>query len=203
MRLTFIRHCETDLNASGMLHTIKDPIGLNRCGREQATYVVSALQKHNHEIIFSSPEKRAIETAEILAGGLDLNVETIPELRERNWGEWSDKAWDDIKHDLNAMTVDERYAFVPPGGESWEQVEKRGRQALRQITDSRAKDVIIVTHGGTLRILMPVLTGAPLESSFQYDFYNCSITIFNWDGKKFHEVWVNDISHFIDTIHRQ
>lgn len=154
--------------------------------------LISSVRKTQHR---SSLEKRAMETAEVLASGLDLKIEIIPELREWGWGEWSNRAWADIKRDLEAMDLEKRYLFLPPGGESWKQVEERGRKALVQITSSDYRNVIIVAHGGALRILMPVLTDSPIETSFQYDFENCSITIFDWDGRKFREVRVNDISH--------
>ena len=57
------------------------------------------------------------------------------------------------------------------------------------------QNVAIFTHGGALRGLMPILENAPKESSFQYNFNNASVTIFDYDDGKYTEIAVNDTSH--------
>ncbi|MBI3420458.1 MAG: histidine phosphatase family protein [Candidatus Sungbacteria bacterium] len=194
-RMIFVRHGETQINSSGLIHNVDDPNGLTACGEERVRQIIGALKSHEPEIFYSSPEKRAIETAGRIAQDFGLEVNALPEFRERDWGEWSGKTWADVEEKLNVMSLQRRYTFVPPGGESWQQAERRVKEGLRKITSSQHKNIAIVTHGGMLRILMPMLKDSPLETSFRYNFQNCSLTIFDWDGDRFHEVRVNDISH--------
>ena len=93
------------------------------------------------------------------------------------------------------MPLSKRYTFFPPQGESWQQMEMRLQKALNIILASSATVAAIVTHGGALRAIMPVLTNLPLESSFGHQFHNGSITIFDYDNGKYHQVKVNDTSH--------
>jgi broad specificity phosphatase PhoE len=44
--------------------------------------------------------------------------------------------------------------------------------------------LVIITHGGVIRALMPYLLGVPKEESFKYDPPNASITIFEIINEK-------------------
>jgi len=75
------------------------------------------------------------------------------------------------------MTLEERFTFVPPGGESWQQMEQRllaHLQGWRQLSKSAA----VVAHGGVLRALIPLLLNEPRESSFRYDLDDASVSVF-------------------------
>lgn len=195
MRLIFIRHGETETNTAGLTHKSVDSVGLNAHGREQAKKLVPALKANGIEKIYYSPEIRAKETAEIVSGELKIATEAIFNLRERDWGEWQGKSWAELKTVLDTMILEERYNFVPPGGESWKQLEERLKQSLTKITNGKELCVGIVTHGGSLRGLMPILKEQPLQTSLNYDFKNTSVTIFDYSGGKYIEVLENDISH--------
>ena len=75
MKITVIRHGETDWNAVGKIQG-KTDIPLNTNGREQARITARLLSKHNIDVIISSPLKRAVETAEIIS-----NMFTLPKYR--------------------------------------------------------------------------------------------------------------------------
>ena len=203
MKLIFIRHGETQINPSGILHSANDSAGLTEKGRAQVDLAADILTNYNPDVIFVSPEKRAQETAEKLKQILKVQIAIVPELRERDWGDWSGRAWQDVRHMLQKMTLKARYAFIPPGGESWKQVETRAKEALQQILASGYVHPVIVTHGGMLRILMPVLTNSPIEKSFGYDFANGSLTVFEWSGRQFHEILINDISHLHEVLTKE
>jgi probable phosphoglycerate mutase len=200
MKLILIRHGESEVNPQNLVPRKGEPVHLTEKGKEQSRLLVPALQMYDLELILSSPEIRAQETAKIIARALHIPVKTISELSERDWGDWSGKTWEEIKEALDLMSIEERYTFVPPRGESWKQAEERIGKALDTITSRKEKCVAIVTHNGVLRILMPILKNAPKESSLQYDFNNTSVTIFNYEDGKFSEVLVNDVSHLAGRL---
>lgn len=195
MKILFIRHGETDLNAAGVLHKARDPEGLNENGRKQASALGVACMRAGVEVIYTSPEKRAVETAEAIGAIIGLQPLTIEGFRERNFGVWSGRPWSEIKPILDKMEWQERYTFRPPGGESWRDAELRLTQALDRIVRSQNSDVAIITHMGVIRIMMPVLKGEHQETSYKYDFANGSITTFDFANGKFRALSENDTSH--------
>lgn len=195
MRLILIRHGQTDVNAQGLIHKISDEAGLNDIGKKQIESVTEVIKKNNGEIIFSSEEKRAVESAEIIARGIGKKHQTLSLLNERNWGDWQIKSWNEIEKFLNGLSIEKRYTFVPPNGESWQQMENRLQKALNIFNNQNTETVVIVTHGGALRGLMPLLTNSPRQTSLTYEFNNASITIFDYKDNRYNEIVVNDISH--------
>jgi broad specificity phosphatase PhoE len=59
-------------------------------------------------------------------------------------------------------------------------MEDRLRTALDKICAVTASPVAVVTHGGALRALMPIIKNQPKETSFNYDFENASLTKFEY-----------------------
>ena len=94
------------------------------------------------------------------------------------------------------MTLDERYNYVPQGGESWKTFETRLIDAIKRISKKHENNnIIIVTHGGAIRALMPFLLGVSSEESFKYDPDNASLTIFNFSEGNFIKEIINDTTH--------
>lgn len=188
MKVLFLRHGQTETNVKAAVHRTDDETALNEAGRYQAKALAKRCRAEGVRQIVASPERRARQTAEIIAAPLGLKVEVLPELSERSWGDWAGKPWADIEAKLHAMDLNERYNFVPPGGESWRQMEHRLRIALDNITASQAETVAVVTHGGALRALMPILKNQPKETSFTYDFQNASIAQFEYNNGRWESV---------------
>lgn len=190
MKLIFIRHGETEVNKSGSTHRTDDEAGLTSKGKKQILDNLELLQSNEVQRIYCSPEKRAIQSAQILSEKLNLKLIILEELRERNWGEWEGKTWEWIKEKLDKMNLEERYTFIPLSGESWKQMEQRLKKALNKITsakghsseDSPLEAVAVVTHGGAMRGLMPILKNSPKEESFKYDFKNGEAVIIEIDS---------------------
>lgn len=77
-------------------------------------------------------------------------------------------------------------------------METDGRKVmgfLRVVISGKEKCVCIVTHAGALRGSMPILKNKEKGISFQYEFENGSITIFDYVDGRFKEVIVNDNPH--------
>lgn len=195
-RLILVRHGETHKNVAKVLHGRKDDAPLNEVGKSQAEKASKALVKMGVDIIYSSTETRARETAEILNLLCKVPVICIDDFRERNWGIFEGKSWAEVAALLSKMTISDRYKFKPDCGESWQEVEKRLAGALGKIlSGNEDKTVAVVTHGGTIRTLMPYLLNVPLAESFKYDPKHLSFTIFDYDGEKFSKICIDDVSH--------
>jgi broad specificity phosphatase PhoE len=158
--LTLVRHGETDANLEGVWHGSTDG-ALTERGRRQASRVARYLGERHGEAaaIYTSPLRRAHDTALAIAGALGLAPRVEPALAEYHLGSWEGKSyrelheshrlWDEIRRDPD---------FAPHGGESPRQVTERVTGALRRIVSGHAGErVIVVAHGGALSMALAAL----------------------------------------------
>jgi probable phosphoglycerate mutase len=163
-----IRHGQTDWNAAGRLQGMQD-IPLNPIGQAQADGNGRALAAHfAAEGIdplrlhwFASPLGRTRETMERVRAGAGLPPETyvvVPDLREVSFGIYEGKTYDDIARINPAHHAEierDKWHFLPPEGESYEQMAER----LRAWLGRTSGDMVVVSHGGVFRALRAVIEG--------------------------------------------
>jgi probable phosphoglycerate mutase len=163
--LYFVRHGETDWNRERRLQGQRD-VPLNDLGRKQAADCGAILhtlllreQRRPEEFDFvSSPLSRARETMELLRAKLGLAPEQYridARLAELSFGEWEGLTFAELRaRDPEIVTIaareQEKWSFVPPGGESYAQLLLR----VREWHASVAHDTIVVAHGGIARTLI-------------------------------------------------
>jgi broad specificity phosphatase PhoE len=130
-----------------------DP-GLTQAGREQAIRAGQWLRDQGIRTLYSSPLRRAHETAGGIASVTGLAIQTDARLRERL--NWDGRESYDTFLALWARTTDDR-DLVPVGGESSRQA---GARLLAFLTDLGAPGpVAAVTHGGVTIELLRTLLG--------------------------------------------
>lgn len=155
--LSLIRHGQTDWNAADRMQGTSD-IPLNDVGREQARTAVEVLRGSQWDVIVSSPLKRARETAQIIADGLDLELgRSYDLLIERAYGEGEG---------LTKEELEQKWPNSPtyPGLESLDSVVERGIAALDQVSaDYENKKVIVVCHGTIIRYTLSKLAGRDFD----------------------------------------
>ncbi|MGZ8230321.1 MAG: histidine phosphatase family protein, partial [Burkholderiales bacterium] len=78
----FLRHGETETNAAGLVAGSLD-VDLTARGREQALAAAEALADEPITGVYTSPLKRARETAEPIAARLRLPLNVVEDLAER------------------------------------------------------------------------------------------------------------------------
>lgn len=131
-----------------------DP-GLTELGRMQATRTGRWLDGLGIGALWTSPIRRARETAECIAAVTGLAAQADARLRERlNWDEGV--PWDTFA-DLWARTTDDR-DLVPEGGQSSRQAGAR-LQAFLSGLRGQPGPVAAVTHGGVTVDLLRSLLG--------------------------------------------
>jgi broad specificity phosphatase PhoE len=201
-RIILVRHGETQTNTKGKIHKYSDTEELTPNGIKQIEKTSEAINKEQPNIIFCSQEKRARQSARIISSKLNIPLIEVPCLEERNWGDYAGLSFQEIKQKagMDSMSFDQRFNFVPPNGESWKETEERLLKALNKIvSENKGKTIVLVTHGGPIRIYMPTLLNVSKEESYKYDPDNASISIFDYKNGKFSKITYNDISH-LNTI---
>jgi probable phosphoglycerate mutase len=154
----FVRHGETDWNAEARYQGQAD-VPINDRGREQARangIKLRSLLPHIAEADFvSSPLSRARDTMAILRAALGLDPGSYrvdDRLKEAHYGRWQGTLLSDLRH-LDAAGLSARrrdpFCWVPPGGESYQQLMARIVPWLAEIE----RDTVAVSHGGVSRVL--------------------------------------------------
>lgn len=159
-RILLARHGETAWNALGKLQGHTD-IELNDVGREQARALAASLAEAKVATVITSDLSRARQTGEIVAAGLGLPGPTVdPELRERRFG-----VFEGLTRDQCAAQHPEAWAgwlgqkATPTGGEAREVVTTRMTRALERIAAIDGGSVLVVSHGGAMRLWLMELLG--------------------------------------------
>ena len=134
-RLILIRHGETDWNVEGRYQGQADP-PLNQQGLAQACQLAQKLRDVGLDVLYSSPLRRALQTAQILAEALDIPLHTEPRLMEIHQGEWQTLLYTEIAArypELFDRWQTEPWTVTILGGENIAQVQERVYVAVDDI----------------------------------------------------------------------
>lgn len=160
MKIFLVRHGETDSNTKHRLMGQRVDEPLNEKGRRQAEGMAANLAEQKYDFIFSSPQKRAIETAELIVDSRNIPVVIKEELKERDFGSLSGKTWEEIDLETGAKAggaaekdFNQEYDYRPYGGESAEDVKGRFLKFIHELKENyKDKKILIIAHGGILRL---------------------------------------------------
>jgi alpha-ribazole phosphatase len=114
--------------------------------------------------IISSPLKRCREFVESLA---EVEVVFDARLREMSFGHWDgrpvEEIWQTDPATISAWSRDPT-SVTPPGGETLVRVAERVMACFTDlVTQQRGQKLLLVTHGGVIRVLISQLLGMPLS----------------------------------------
>ena len=175
-KLLLIRHGKTDWNAEVRFQGSTD-IPLNDYGYQQALKTAARLKNWQGAKIYSSPLKRAMQTAETISAGTP--VIPLDGLTEIHFGDWEGARVSDIREkDENALAEWHLDGFfsIPENAEPWGRIYKRVSQAVDICLGNEGERLIIVAHGGIVRAVMIYLMKLDPHSAWRLAVYNCSIS---------------------------
>jgi len=171
--LVFVRHGETALTAAhGFSGGATPGPPLSARGRAQA-YRVARLLERLTEVwrdipppaaVWASPMVRTQETATVVSEALGLDVETVEDLREVDFGQWQGlRAWE-VRDQFPGM-MERWYGsadLATPDGETPGQVEDRvTRVARRALAEHPGETVVLVCHSVVTKVCVSSLIGLP------------------------------------------
>ena len=168
--LHLVRHGESTWNTLGLAQGHNDRAELTSRGQRQAAEAAMRFGGHLVRALYASDLRRALQTAASFSGVLGLPVVTDSRLRERSLGVLEGTpaaAIDPALTGLAGGRVTDPDAR-PAGGESVRDLYQRAAgfaeelAAVHNEDDDQAGDVVVVAHGGTLRVLEAYLTGVPV-----------------------------------------
>lgn len=143
-------------------------IGLSDAGRAQAGALAARIGHERFDRIVSSPLRRAIETAERVAG--DRVVDLDARLAEMDYGAWEGHTYDEVDGldpDYRRRWEDDPATLPCPGGESGNDLAARARafiaDELAATGDADDRVVLAVAHSTLNRVLLCIALGVPIR----------------------------------------
>ncbi len=196
------RHGETEWNAVRRVQGWTD-IPLSPQGHAQAAALAERLSRIPLTAVYSSDLSRAVQTAAPTAQHQGLEVQPLPELREKGFGDWEGLTQTDLDREYPALWqryhVERDLSALVPGGETWPEVQARLSAVLRRIlSDYPGPDetVLLVGHGGSGRVLVLEALQAPLPTLLRLHLDNASLTRLHFrSAGDSRVVFLNDTSH--------
>ena len=174
-KIFLVRHGQDTDNAAGILNGRRDT-ELTELGREQARNVAEKLRDNNVEIIYTSPLKRAYETARIIATELGIDEVIADEhLIEREFGVLTGKPVSDISKYTDKILPTDRvnYFLEVEGAEDFPTLLLRGRKILNEIRQRHPdKNVLIVTHGDIGKMIRAAYHGWTWENGLKTPYFD-------------------------------
>lgn len=170
MRIDLVRHgaCLDKAFLRG-----QSPAKLSELGKQQMQAVFSSFDTPDRVIVSSA--KRCLEPVDsFYKQQKSLDIQIWPDFQERHFGVWDGLSYEEVEaldmKGLQAYLADP-FQYCIQQSESLMAFEKRTLTAFQRLLEQGARDVInhvlVVTHGGVMRILLKHILGLSNEALFQ------------------------------------
>ncbi|AAU37779.1 MULTISPECIES: histidine phosphatase family protein [Basfia] len=167
LRLYLIRHGRTVWNEQGLMQGWGNS-ALTEQGVKGAQLTGQALAEVPFIAAYSSCLQRTIDTANYILGERSVPLFQHIGLNEQFFGSWEGTNVETIRQtaEFQQMVNDPKnYQASSNGGETWQQVAERAMKAMQDIIDVHHRgDILIVSHGHTLRLLLALFAGATWQN---------------------------------------
>jgi broad specificity phosphatase PhoE len=199
MKLILIRHGETAWNRHRRIQGSRSNTQLNEIGYEQADRIASLLKQQRIDAIYSSPLKRATDTAQAIARACGLQIRTTPELQEIDAGELDGLSEQDMGDRYLAFWAEWRKgdpSLHLPGGESLQELQRRVWWAIERVLERHPNDTVaLVGHLFTNLVIISRALGLDLHNMRRLRLDPASISIIEFT------IQGNTLLLFNDTCH--
>jgi len=164
MKLYFVRHGESEANVLQVISNRGWVHPLTEKGRQQANTLAEKLRGAGITKIFTSPLRRAAETAEILSQSLGVGIEITDALREFDCGiaegRSDPEAWRMHRELWNDWIVQLGWESRIEGGESFLDMQRRFVPWLERILreeQNNLESLVLIGHGALYYSMLPVV----------------------------------------------
>jgi probable phosphoglycerate mutase len=159
-------------------------VQLDELGCRQMAAVAQMIKQMFPSVLQSSPQRRALQSAGIVAARCGLAVEIVPAFDEIEMGEWTGAEFSSLASDDRWQRWNEKRGSTrPPGGESMVSVQTR---VVRHIERLRALggSIVIVTHAEPIRAALMHYLALPLDKFHSVEIDPASISTISLEGSR-------------------
>ena len=154
-------------------------MGLSKQGQAQARSLANFLRRFSLDSCFSSPMKRAVQTAAPCRESTKLLL--LNELREVDFGDWTGLHWEEVREKYRKSARDWLHlleANAIPNAEPIEQFRARIQESWNiLIRPENGSRIGVFAHGGVLRMLLALLLQMPVHQMAAFELSYASVTI--------------------------
>ena len=200
-RFVLLRHGQTEHSAQRRYSGTTDP-ELTEIGHTQAKRAAAAVAQMGHiDAIISSPQRRALQTAQYCAAALGLaesEIETADGFKEMAFGDFEgltrDEAIERFGDEVGAWEASPSKS--PPKGESLTALHRRvTRERLKLQEAHEGQTVLVVTHMTPIKSVIRQALGTNAET-FKHIFLDlASVSVVEFYGEFGVVRTVNDVAH--------
>lgn len=196
-----IRHGETQANREGVFRG-RGEVPLSPAGLEQSGELRAYFSGLKIERVFSSPLKRAVETAVICFPGWVIEMQEL--LNNIDLGNWTGRGKKEIAREeprlwRRWLEEPERMSF--PGGESLAAMKARTRAFCRLLAAAGEERIAVVSHRSVLKALLAEALGLEEKWFWKFHLDNASVSVLLHDATRgFVLAKLNRTEHLSDYI---
>ena len=197
------RHGETEWNVAEIFRGRID-IELNETGMKQAELLAEYLSDLKIDAIYSSPLKRALNTAEIIASYHKIDVKIASGLIDFDYGKWQGLPHQEVKDkykELHAEWINSPDKVKMPAGESLSDVRKRAIGVVDEVIAKYEGAVVLVSHRVVNKVLICALLGLDNSHFWHIKQDTGGISTFTYENGRFILTKHNDTS-YLKPLHK-
>jgi broad specificity phosphatase PhoE len=199
LKIYITRHGQTDWNVEGRMQGAKNS-DLTERGKQDALNLGNSLKDTKIDYIYTSPLTRAYDTALLIKGDRDIPVEIHENLKEMNFGIWEGMHSDDVTReykDEHYRFWNEPHLYKPIGGETFEELIKRVKITLNDITNqNKGENILLVTHTIVIKAIYTIVKDYELKDFWNPPYINNTcLTILEYNEDNYKFILEADTSH--------
>lgn len=223
MEIYLLRHGETESNRQRRYQGWSES-PLSGEGRRQAAGAAAFLAGRNIQEVHCSDLQRASQTAGAIAAACGVAARPNPRLREIHFGAWEGLTYDEITArwgEAIDQWLADPFRLAPPGGESLKDVEERAAAFMESLVGEKPgeastpgagnnpargsdpalpqkdRKVVVVSHGGTIRLLLFNLLQHRGTAFWKIRVDNASISLLGRQNGSLRVIYRNRTAHLL------
>jgi broad specificity phosphatase PhoE len=150
-------------------------------------------------VVYASPLRRAMETADAIARAQGLKVQPLDGLLDIDYGEWEGAPLADLRDDypeLYRAWLAAPHTVRFPGGEGLEDVRERSVAALLEVVERHpGQTVALVAHTVVNRVLLCAILDLGNDHFWYLRQDTCAVNLIEWNGERYRLALMNDTGH--------
>ena len=173
------------------------PLGVD--GIQQIKKIAPLIATLELDAIYTSPLRRAVQTAKLVAAGTKLSICKSEGLNEIAFGEWTGQHFDElIDNELYRRFIKSPATTLLPGGETISDVQRRGLMVIAKAAENvPGGRFLFVSHGDVIRAILCHYMKIPLNEYRRLRVDNGSLSALQTNGRWAEIKYVNYLDEII------
>jgi broad specificity phosphatase PhoE len=187
-RITSIRHGQTVYNLERRYAGSID-VPLNEKGIEDAKNAAIRLRDYDFDIVITSKLRRAIQTADLLTAGRNIQIIQNELCNERNYGKMQGLNYIEVE-DITPRILyfklnNDFHSLNPPSGETFPNLRKRAKAFSQFLFQNyTGSNILVVSSSASMQQLHGLFRGFDWIESLRNEIYNLDCITFTFNGRK-------------------